>query len=49
MAHATGHCPASQKRLAEWVPFPVRPKKGKCNATEARHEAAPQLLVIDLW
>ena len=36
------HSPANQKRLAELVPFPVLPKKGKCNATEAQHEADPE-------
>lgn len=36
------HSPANQKRLAEVVPFPVLPKKGKCNATEARREADPE-------
>lgn len=35
------HRPANQQRLAELVPFPVLPKKGKCNATEARRETDP--------
>ncbi len=35
------HSPANQKQLAELVPLPVLPKKGKCNATEARREADP--------
>ena len=33
------HSPANQQRLAEVVPLPVLPKKGKCNATEAAREA----------
>lgn len=36
------HSPANQQQLAELVPFPVLPKKGKCNATEARREADPE-------
>ena len=36
------HSPANQTRLAEVVPFPVLPKKGKCNATEAQREANPE-------
>ncbi len=36
------HSPANQKHLAELVPFPVLPKKGKCNATEAQREADPE-------
>ncbi len=35
------HSPANHKRLAEVVPFPVLPKKGKCNATEAQREDDP--------
>ena len=35
------HRPANQQQLAEWVPLPVLPKKGKGNATEARREADP--------
>lgn len=33
------HSPDNQKRLAEIVPFPVLPKKGRCNAVEAQREA----------
>jgi len=36
------HSPANQKQLAELVPFPVLPKKGKCTASEARREADPE-------
>ena len=36
------HSPANQKCLAELVPFPVLPKKGQCNATEAQREADPE-------
>jgi hypothetical protein len=36
------HSPANQQRLAEVVPLPVLPKKGKCNATEAAREADPE-------
>jgi hypothetical protein len=36
------HSPANQRRLAEVVPLPVLPKKGKCNATEAAREADPE-------
>ena len=35
------HSPANQQQLAELVPLPVLPKKGKCNASEARREADP--------
>ena len=36
------HSPANQRRLAEIVPFPVLPKKGKCNAVEHAREHTPR-------
>ena len=36
------HSPANQQQLAELVPFPVLPKKGKCTASEAQREADPE-------
>ncbi len=40
------HSPANQERLAELVPFPVLPKKGKCTASEARREADPEFRAL---
>ncbi|MGB5834734.1 MAG: ISNCY family transposase [Thiohalocapsa sp.] len=36
------HSPANQRRLAEVIPFPVLPKKGKCNAAEHAREHNPR-------
>ena len=36
------HSPANQERLAEIVPFPVLPKKGRRNAVEQAHESHPR-------
>ena len=40
------HSPANQERLAELVPFPVLPKKGKCTASEAQREADPEFRAL---
>jgi hypothetical protein len=36
------HSPANQKQLAEVIPFPVLPKKGKRNAAELEREQDPE-------
>lgn len=36
------HSPSNQKRLAEIIPFPVLPKKGKRNADEWERESHPR-------
>jgi len=40
------HSPANQQQLAELVPFPVLPKKGKCTASEAQREADPEFRAL---
>ncbi len=36
------HSPANQEHLADLVPFPVLPKKGRCNAAELERESDPR-------
>ena len=36
------HSPANQDHLADLVPFPVLPKKGRCNAAELERESDPR-------
>ena len=38
------HSPANQKGLAEVVPLPVLPKKGKCTAAERERESDPKFI-----
>jgi len=38
------HSPANQKELAEIVPLPVVPKKGKCTAAERERENDPEFI-----
>jgi hypothetical protein len=38
------HSPANQKGLAQIVPLPVVPKKGKCTAAERERESDPQFI-----
>jgi IS5 family transposase len=38
------HSPANQKGLAEIIPFPVVPKKGKCTVAEAERESNPEFI-----
>jgi hypothetical protein len=38
------HSPANQKGLAEIVPLPVVPKKGKCTAAERERERDPEFI-----
>ena len=38
------HSPANQKGLAEVIPFPVLPKKGKCTAAERERESDPKFI-----
>lgn len=40
------HSPANQQQLAELVPLPVLPKKGKCTASEAQREADPEFRAL---
>jgi IS5 family transposase len=40
------HSPANQRALAALVPFPVLPKKGKCSAAQAAHEADPRFIQL---
>ena len=38
------HSPANQKGLAEIIPFPVVPKKGKCTAAERERASDPEFI-----
>jgi hypothetical protein len=38
------HSPANQNGLAEIIPFPVVPKKGKCTVAEAERESNPEFI-----
>jgi hypothetical protein len=38
------HSPANQQGLAEIIPFPVVPKKGKCTAAESERESDPAFI-----